>query len=727
VGCGQAAWPSKEGHAECVYCGALVRLGTYPLIQVLEEGPEGMVYRARDPQSDRPVLVRLMPENFGVSPSALVSAARLASTLVHPHIATVYDAGEYRGRAYVVLQDVAGVPVLEADLTVREAVAVIRDAALALEHAHGRRFVHAELRPSCLRLSKGGSTYGDEPSRRVYVTGLGLGNAPNGIRSETRADAWVISPEERSGGRPDARSNVYALGAILYALAAGAPPRPEPGGPPPPSRANPLVDSGLETVILKAMAAEPDARYASAGFFAEALTRWLDGEASTLKVRPAAETVKAPPPAARKPTGAYPRKAWVAAGAAIGVVLLVVVAIVAWRGGDPPAPPTVKAGPVPEPPPPPAPPAPVVPVPPPPPPTPPPPDPKPEPPQPPEPPEVAFLVTTDPEGARVLVDGRLLGPAPVSVYRRDLKDGSARIQAEFDGYGKWDRTAPVPELTEKLHLVLSPLPARIRVVGSPPRATFHVFAVPDGVRNPRALTALWSLEPSELRRGLEALDPQDAGHALERLRVLSGHSEEAIRARAALLVRVPPAPLSVRLEKAAETDAAGAAELDGLPSAAGYVLHGTAKGRRDYCSNAMRLGPGRTQQIRAELPEIPPPPPTPVVVAPPPPKPAPKPEPKPEPKPQPPKPPTPVPASSDLPEKIGAVVARTTLGTIVRLEAGVALKAGDLLEALHDGKVAAELVVEFVAKPDALYPHGSVACRESAGKPSPGNLVRRKK
>ncbi len=223
------------------------------------------------------------------------------SDLIHPHLAAVLEAGALRDRAYVVLQDAGVAP---ADLPLREAVALVRDAATGIDFAAGRGIVHPRLHPACLRMTR----------RGVIVAGF------EGVRGPL--DPSFQAPEVQAGAETAAAANVFALGAILYTLAVGRPPAA--GTPEPPSRANPLIPGDVEDLILKAMEADP-ARRPSAGAFAAGLSKWLDGQG-----RPA--TVVKPPP---RRAG---RQVPLAVGA--GVLVLAVVLLLS-RGGAKAPPPSI--------------------------------------------------------------------------------------------------------------------------------------------------------------------------------------------------------------------------------------------------------------------------------------------------------------------------------------------------------------------------------------------------
>lgn len=171
-------------------------------------------------------------------------AAVKASALAHPHIAAVLETGWHDGRAYVVLGEELGAAVTPGALTVREAVAAVRDAATAVAYAAGQGMTHPGLMPELLRFTRKG---------RVVLTGYELPGAPD-VADPFRA------PEVRAGAAVDAAANVYSLGALLFTLLAGR--RPE----------------ALEALILEATHADRSRR-PSAAAFAESLSRWLESSA----------------------------------------------------------------------------------------------------------------------------------------------------------------------------------------------------------------------------------------------------------------------------------------------------------------------------------------------------------------------------------------------------------------------------------------------------------------
>jgi len=633
---------------------------------------------------------------------------------------------------------------------------VLRDAAYALEHAHGRRIVHRELRPEQLRVTR--ASEGSEWA--VTVTDLGIvRSAPPGeFRLE---DPRFASPEEAAGTTVDSRSNVYSLGAILYALAAGRPP----GSPfEPPSRFNPLISDELEAVILKAVARDPSRRHATAGALAADLARWI-GDDAPVRPEPKATVQKPPPPKAiQKPR--------LLIGAGIAVALIVLVVVLSTGGKEPPlAPPPPK--PVAE----------IVVA------------PTPPPPQPaapreilrvlttppgaevaidgrrggwktpvvltdkdvgpgahevevaleghasqrgsvvlaaeggallferalaPEPPPVALRVKSVPPGAHVFVQGLLVGVSPMAVARKDAGWREVEVRVELPGHAAWSRQVETDG--REVEAVLEPLPGRVAVEGAPAGARIHLFVLPEGVRDTKALLFLWSENAETLA---QALKGPDAPLARERLKALALRPEPEIRERAGRLASGPAPPSPVAPLRSETADARGKVACE-LKAPGVYRLVATAVGHRDFVSGDLALGPGGSVTAKVEMPSLPPPPlpvakPDPV-----PPPPAPKPAPPPPPPAPAPKPaPPPVPAPSSSVGEVSFVHAE--YGVFVKLEAGAKVAADDALEATRKGEVVARLVVERVTAPEGLYPQGCAVCRVESGSAAPGDRVGRGK
>jgi predicted Ser/Thr protein kinase len=299
-------------------------LGKYAIRREIGRGASGVVYEALDPEGGRRVALKLLfPGPDGRE--SLIREAKLASKLPpHPGIVPVLESGLLEGRPYLALEYVEGRNLdgwlRLGSVTLRQFAAVVREAALALDHAHRHGVVHRDLKPENLLVDREG---------RPRVVDFGSEGALVGAPT-------YRSPEQVSGrGDVDARTDVWALGVLLYEGITGHPPFEgaspaeveekilrEP--PPPPSKhsriqMNPLLFRNLENICLLALAKDPAERYRSAKAFARDLTRWLDGEEFTV---PLPSSTALPPPRRA------PRRAWIAgaAGLAAALVLLALFA-----------------------------------------------------------------------------------------------------------------------------------------------------------------------------------------------------------------------------------------------------------------------------------------------------------------------------------------------------------------------------------------------------------------
>ncbi len=264
----------------------LNRLGPYILLKEVGRGGMGRVCRAWDLQVGRIVALKILEGGDPDSRERFVREAQIAGRLHHPHIAAVYHAGESSGRGWIAMQFVDGGPADAGPLGVPEAVARIRDAARALAFAHARGIVHRDVKPGNLLVERGG---------RVFLTDFGLAKdhasehaAPMSITGAVLGTPQFMAPEQARGDRRAVgpRSDIYSLGATLYAMLAGRPPfegqdvaalivAVAEKRPPPVRRFNPRVSPELELILARAMAKRPDDRFPSADAFADELDRLL--------------------------------------------------------------------------------------------------------------------------------------------------------------------------------------------------------------------------------------------------------------------------------------------------------------------------------------------------------------------------------------------------------------------------------------------------------------------
>lgn len=264
----------------------------YRILEKLGEGAMGVVYAAEDTHLGRQVAIKFLSSSTSDThhfKARFLREARAVSQLTHPNIAMIYDYGETaEGYPFIVMEKVKGRPLSELleenDLTLARAVEIIEDVADALGEAHELGIVHRDIKPSNVFITERG---------QVKVLDFGLAKQLNEEHSQaadpdartllathTRSDIVVgtplyLSPEQAKGAAVDGRSDLFALGALLYECIAGKPAFSgssviEIGAqilhvdPPPPSTINPRVPKELDRITLKALAKRPDARYQSA-------------------------------------------------------------------------------------------------------------------------------------------------------------------------------------------------------------------------------------------------------------------------------------------------------------------------------------------------------------------------------------------------------------------------------------------------------------------------------
>jgi serine/threonine-protein kinase len=265
----------------------------YELGPVVGRGGMAEVRVARDRVLQRDVAVKLLWEALAGDPrfaARLRREARAAASVSHPGLVSVFDWGEDAGRPYLVMELVSGRTVAEllweeGSQPPARASAIARDAAIALEAAHRAGLVHRDVKPGNIMLT---------PEGAVKVLDLGLAEAaswtPLTAGSDAQGTPAYLSPEQASGGPIDARSDVYALGVVLYELLTDRPPFS--GGAPvaiayrhlheEPRRPGELragIPASLEAIVLRCLEKEPGRRFQTAGELARALAQVDPGSA----------------------------------------------------------------------------------------------------------------------------------------------------------------------------------------------------------------------------------------------------------------------------------------------------------------------------------------------------------------------------------------------------------------------------------------------------------------
>jgi hypothetical protein len=345
-----------------------VLAGRYELGPLLGAGGMASVYQATDRVLQRTVAVKVLGPPYDQDPvfvERFGHEARAAAGLSHPNIVAIFDSGSEAGVHYLVMEYVPGETLAEllrrqGVLAPRRAAEVGRWVCEALGAAHAGGLVHRDIKPANVLVSRDGLVkVADFGIAKAAATSTLTGSGP------LLGTAAYLSPEQAQGGPVDARSDVYALGCVLYELLTGAPPfvadsplavaaRQVAEAPAPPSRRNPQAGAALEAVVMTALAKEPARRYQTASAMGEDLARVVGSGAAgaaglwPAAASPAAEAITGPAAssgsaptvvvaarAARAVAHRPGRTRWPLA-AGVGLVVLLVVALWSLRGGDPP-------------------------------------------------------------------------------------------------------------------------------------------------------------------------------------------------------------------------------------------------------------------------------------------------------------------------------------------------------------------------------------------------------
>jgi eukaryotic-like serine/threonine-protein kinase len=266
----------------------------YRLERELGRGGMATVYLAHDLRHDRPLALKVVHPELAraLGRERFLREIKLAARLQHPHILSVHDSGEAAGQLWYTMPWVEGESLRqrllrERQLPVEDALRIAQDVASALEYAHGHGIVHRDIKPENILLHAG----------EAMVADFGIAKAPESGEAGTRASGGTeltatgvslgtptyMSPEQAAGDAVDRRTDIYALGCVLYEMLAGEPPytgataqaliakrftEPVPRV----RHVRETVPVPVEQALLKALAKAPADRFASAAQFAEALT-----------------------------------------------------------------------------------------------------------------------------------------------------------------------------------------------------------------------------------------------------------------------------------------------------------------------------------------------------------------------------------------------------------------------------------------------------------------------
>lgn len=274
------------------------RIGRYTVLGTLGSGGMGVVYLAEQEKPRRQVALKVIAGAF-VRDSSLARferEAELLGRLQHPGITHIYEAGVadygFGPRPFIAMERIEGEPITvharKASLDTRQRVALMAQVCDAVEHAHQRGVIHRDIKPGNIFVD----THGN-PKVLDFGIGRALDDAGNATATGGVLGTLAYIAPEQLGDSSQAgvRSDVYALGAVLFELLAGRTPHLvremtlteairviSEQGAPRLSAVNPEMKGDLDAVVGKALDREPDRRYRSAGELADDLRRWLEGE-----------------------------------------------------------------------------------------------------------------------------------------------------------------------------------------------------------------------------------------------------------------------------------------------------------------------------------------------------------------------------------------------------------------------------------------------------------------
>ncbi len=334
------------------------RLGPYEVVSLLGAGGMGEVYRAKDTRLGRGVAVKVLPARFAADAEMLERferEARTISQLSHPNICAIFDVGSHEGTAYLVMELLEGESladrVVRGALPLSQALRVGRDICAALAEAHRKGIVHRDLKPANVFLSAAGTKLLDFglAKLRERVEAGEMSRLPTREASPLTGAGTVLgtlaymAPEQLEGRPADARTDLFALGTVLFEMATGK--RPFSGDtstalitailtaePPAISTGRPLAPPELDRAVRTCLAKSPDERWQSAADLGRELS-WIESEVSGTKTETRAENR----PGAGKGGLSIFRRPWLVFAA--GAIVAFGAAVALFRSKTPTGPP----------------------------------------------------------------------------------------------------------------------------------------------------------------------------------------------------------------------------------------------------------------------------------------------------------------------------------------------------------------------------------------------------
>src|SRR6266851_6353906 len=306
------------------------RLGPHEILSAIGAGGMGEVYRARDTRLDRIVAIKVLPTHLAERSELrerFEREARTIASLNHPHICTLYDIGQQDGVDYLVMEYLEGETLahrlLKGALPLEQVLQYAIEISDALDKAHRKGVTHRDLKPGNAMLTKTGTKLLDfglaklkqeAAPANVQLSELPTASDPLTAKGTIVGTLQYMAPEQLEGKEVDARTDIFAFGAVVYEMATGK--RAFDGNsqasvisaimtsdPPPMSSLQPMTPPALDRVVKRCLAKESEDRWQSVRDLTDEL-KWI-----------AAETVSHATPAAAPATPARMWLRWVAISA----------------------------------------------------------------------------------------------------------------------------------------------------------------------------------------------------------------------------------------------------------------------------------------------------------------------------------------------------------------------------------------------------------------------------
>ena len=293
-------------------------LGPYQIEAPLGAGGMGEVYKARDTRLDRTVAIKVLPEHVAADPDLkqrFEREAKTISSLNHPHICTLHDIGSQDGIDFLVMEyldgETLGQRLEKGALPLDQALTIAIEIADALDKAHRQGITHRDLKPGNIMLTKSGAKLLDSGLAKLRKPGTvgaeGFSATTTQIEPLTGSGTILgtlqyMAPEQLEGKEADARTDIFAFGALVYEMATGkkafegksqasligAILKDEP---PPISTLQPLTPPVLDQIVKTCLAKDPDDRWRSAGDVGRQMAWIGDGALQMGETTPTGTTV----------------------------------------------------------------------------------------------------------------------------------------------------------------------------------------------------------------------------------------------------------------------------------------------------------------------------------------------------------------------------------------------------------------------------------------------------